>query len=259
MSWWRPARSPAARRPAAGCSRKQALDRWVMAGLIAGQQFAQATPPPIVGGSHDPLLEWALRESGSGLAYLPEGSEAGLRRLVRGEVMAAAIHLHRLEGDDERANIDAAASDARLARRRGDRLRAARTGIAGRARQSEKAHGHRLGRGGQGADRTTHRRRRRAASAAVAAGSRRAQARPAERAFAALRDRRGCRRGGAHRPRRLRHRHPLGRARGRRRFSPARPGSISTSSCTSATISCPPCRPCSHSCGSRLLPAGRRR
>jgi putative molybdopterin biosynthesis protein len=89
---------------------KQALDRWVIAGLIAGQQFAQATPPPIVGGSHDPLLEWALRESGSGLAYLPEGSEAGLRRLVRGEVMAAAIHLHRLEGDDDRTNIDAAAA-----------------------------------------------------------------------------------------------------------------------------------------------------
>jgi putative molybdopterin biosynthesis protein len=89
---------------------KQALDRWVMAGLIAGQQFAQATPPPIVGGSHDPLLEWALRDSGSGLAYLPEGSEAGLRRLVRGEVMAAAIHLHRLGGDDERTNIDAAAA-----------------------------------------------------------------------------------------------------------------------------------------------------
>jgi putative molybdopterin biosynthesis protein len=88
---------------------KEALDRWVMAGLIAGQQFAQAAPPAIVGGSHDPLLEWALRESGSGLAYLPEGSEAGLRRLVRGEVMAAAIHLHRLEGDDARANIEAVA------------------------------------------------------------------------------------------------------------------------------------------------------
>ncbi len=89
---------------------KQALDRWVMAGLIAGAQFARAAPPPIVGGSHDPLLEWALRESGSGLAYLPEGSEAGLRRLVRGEVMAAAIHLHRIEGDDERANIEAVAA-----------------------------------------------------------------------------------------------------------------------------------------------------
>ena len=71
------------------------------AGLIAPAGMALAAAPPIVGGSHDPLLEWALRESGSGLASLPEGSEAGLRRLSRGEVMAAAIHLHRLEGDDD--------------------------------------------------------------------------------------------------------------------------------------------------------------
>jgi len=67
--------------------------------------------PPIVGGSHDPLLEWALRESNSGLASLPEGSEEGLRRLTRGEVMVAAIHLHRMDGDDETANL-AAVTDA---------------------------------------------------------------------------------------------------------------------------------------------------
>src|SRR5581483_6152174 len=60
--------------------------------------------------SHDPLLEWALRNSGSGLASLPEGSEEGLRRLTRSEVVAAAIHLHRLEGDDEQANPEAVAA-----------------------------------------------------------------------------------------------------------------------------------------------------
>src|SRR5262245_54569707 len=83
---------------------KAALDRWVTAGM--------ATPspqpaPPIVGGSHDPLLEWALRESGCGLASLTEGSEAGLRRLSRREVMAAAIHMHRIEGDADGANAAA--------------------------------------------------------------------------------------------------------------------------------------------------------
>ena len=61
-------------------------------------------------GSHDPLLEWALRESSAQLASLPEGSEAGLTRLAHGEVMAAAIHLHRLDGNDETANPDAVAS-----------------------------------------------------------------------------------------------------------------------------------------------------
>jgi excisionase family DNA binding protein len=88
---------------------KAALDRWVTAGLVTPTALAQPAPP-IVGGSHDPLLEWALRESGSGLASLPEGSESGLRRLARGEVAAAAVHLHRIEGDDETANTDAVAA-----------------------------------------------------------------------------------------------------------------------------------------------------
>jgi len=90
---------------------RAALDRWVSAGLIAPAGLAQVSAPPIVGGSHDPLLEWALRESNSGLASLPEGSEEGLRRLTRGEVMVAAIHLHRMDGDDETANL-AAVTDA---------------------------------------------------------------------------------------------------------------------------------------------------
>jgi excisionase family DNA binding protein len=88
---------------------RTALDRWVSAGLIAPAALAQVAAPPIVGGSHDPLLEWCLRESHCGLANLPEGSEEGLRRLTRGEVIAAAIHLHRLDGDDDTANIDAVA------------------------------------------------------------------------------------------------------------------------------------------------------
>lgn len=87
---------------------KAALDRWVSAGSLAPGTLAQPAPP-IVGGSHDPLLDWALRESGSGLAGLPEGSEAGLRRLSRGEVIAAAIHLHRMVGGDRTANTEAVA------------------------------------------------------------------------------------------------------------------------------------------------------
>lgn len=87
---------------------KAALDHWITAGLsLPGT--ARVAPPPIIGGSHDPLLEWAMRESRSGLAGLPEGSEAGLRRLTRNEVAMAAIHLHAIEGDDEQANIEAVA------------------------------------------------------------------------------------------------------------------------------------------------------
>lgn len=89
---------------------RASLDRWVAAGLVAHGSFAHPTPPPIAGGSHDPLLEWALRESGCALASLPEGSEEGLRRLTRYEVLIAAIHFHGVEGDDEQANVAAVAN-----------------------------------------------------------------------------------------------------------------------------------------------------
>src|SRR5262249_16649845 len=68
----------------------------------------------IVGGSHDLLLEWALRESRCGLASLPEGSTEGLRRLSSREIMMAAIHLHAVDQDPERANTDAVADSPGL-------------------------------------------------------------------------------------------------------------------------------------------------
>ncbi|MFC6491220.1 helix-turn-helix domain-containing protein, partial [Nitratireductor sp. GCM10026969] len=70
------------------------LDRWVLSGLTRPEGMVPAAPPPIVGGSQDDLLEWALRQSGSGLASLTEGTESGVGRLMRGEVAAAAIHFH---------------------------------------------------------------------------------------------------------------------------------------------------------------------
>ena len=92
---------------------RAALDRWVEAGMARPSGAACSEPPPIIGGSHDPLLEWAARWSGSGLALLPEGSEAGLERLSRNSVAIAAIHLHDLESD-ARANEDAIATRPEL-------------------------------------------------------------------------------------------------------------------------------------------------
>src|ERR1700688_1845006 len=48
------------------------LDLWVLPGLAPPAGMVAAHRPPIVGGSHDDLLEWTLRESDSGLASLTE-------------------------------------------------------------------------------------------------------------------------------------------------------------------------------------------
>lgn len=93
---------------------KDELDRWLASGLARPEGMRGAEPPPIVGGSHDPLLEWALRESGCGLATLPEGSEAGLARFGAGEVLAAAIHLHALDPKVGDANVEALRNKASL-------------------------------------------------------------------------------------------------------------------------------------------------
>jgi excisionase family DNA binding protein len=70
------------------------LDLWVLSGLARPGGMIAADPPPIVGGSQDDLLEWSLRESGSGLASLTEGTARGVDRLQRGEIIAAAVHFH---------------------------------------------------------------------------------------------------------------------------------------------------------------------
>jgi excisionase family DNA binding protein len=52
-----------------------------------------APAPPIYAGSNDPLLEWALRQSGSGLAVLARGSAQGLENLAAGRAVLAGFHL----------------------------------------------------------------------------------------------------------------------------------------------------------------------
>lgn len=90
------------------------LDRWLLAGLARPLGVVPADPPPIVGGSHDPLLQWALSESRAGLAILPEGSECGYRRFLAGEVIAAAIHFHDLDDPARDANVDVVSKEAGL-------------------------------------------------------------------------------------------------------------------------------------------------
>lgn len=50
--------------------------------------------PTVMAGSHDPLLEWALRESGSEIASFFDGSLDGLTRLAAGRCLGAGVHLY---------------------------------------------------------------------------------------------------------------------------------------------------------------------
>jgi putative molybdopterin biosynthesis protein len=83
------------------------LDLWVLSGLTRPAGMVAADAPLIVGGSQNDLLEWALRESGSGLASLTEGTARGVERLQRGEVIGAAIHFHSDGASASDANIAA--------------------------------------------------------------------------------------------------------------------------------------------------------
>ncbi len=76
---------------------KQMIDLWVEQHLdYAGPPLAQA--PPVFAGSHDPLAEWALRESGCGLALFACGSTEGLRRVAQRQALLAGTHIIAAEG-----------------------------------------------------------------------------------------------------------------------------------------------------------------
>ncbi|MEP9354332.1 helix-turn-helix transcriptional regulator [Xanthobacter sp. KR7-65] len=73
------------------------IERWIggsararAADMIGAAELA---PPLVVAGGHDPLLEWALRESRSGIACFLDGALDGLDRAERGECVAVGLHV----------------------------------------------------------------------------------------------------------------------------------------------------------------------
>ncbi len=91
----------AGRLPAAQLGGKWLFPRARLEGWLAAQAEGQssADPPPILAGSHDPLLDWAVRQSGCGLALRGGGSLDGLAALAEGAAMAAAVHLRDPDTD----------------------------------------------------------------------------------------------------------------------------------------------------------------
>ncbi|WP_448206379.1 substrate-binding domain-containing protein [Azospirillum sp. sgz302134] len=92
---------------------KDQIDRWLSAQDGSSSKVEPTAPqltapwpaaaPPVVAGSHDPLLGWCVDESGSGLALLGGGSLSGIERLAEGA--AVACGLHALDADTGTYNV----------------------------------------------------------------------------------------------------------------------------------------------------------
>jgi len=76
------------------------VNTWLSGTVSVRQGDPSGARPNVVLGSHDPLLDWALRASRCGLATLFDGSLDGLDRFGAGEGLATALHLYDSEADE---------------------------------------------------------------------------------------------------------------------------------------------------------------
>lgn len=81
------------------------VDAWVAQASDGAEPVAAGA---VLAGSHDPLLEWAVRESRCGLAIRPGGSRDGLALLAAGAAMLAGIHLIEEGGGYNTAAVSSA-------------------------------------------------------------------------------------------------------------------------------------------------------
>jgi len=68
------------------------VEAW-LAASASGPRVSAAARPPVVMGSHDPLLDWAVRESRCSLATAFDSSLDGLSGFAAGACIAAGLHL----------------------------------------------------------------------------------------------------------------------------------------------------------------------
>ena len=70
------------------------VEAWVRRRVELAADTAEFAPPPaVLAGSHDPLLDWAIRESGSEIATFFGGSIDGLARMTARKAFAAGMHV----------------------------------------------------------------------------------------------------------------------------------------------------------------------
>lgn len=76
---------------------KAAVETWLAAQSSGPKETDAVARPSVFLGSHDPLLDWALRESRCGIASYFDGSLDGLNRFANREGIASGLHLYDSE------------------------------------------------------------------------------------------------------------------------------------------------------------------
>lgn len=79
---------------------RDAVDSWLAQHTEANGVAALRQRPNVVLGSHDPLLEWALRECRSNLATYFDSSRDGLERFNQSEGIATGLHVYDADSED---------------------------------------------------------------------------------------------------------------------------------------------------------------
>ncbi len=73
---------------------REAVEAWIAGSSVGAERSKAVQLPNVFLGSHDPLLDWALRESRCGIATFFDGSTDGLTRFVNNEGVATGLHLY---------------------------------------------------------------------------------------------------------------------------------------------------------------------
>lgn len=79
---------------------RREIEAWIADHASGLQTLQGRSRPQVILGSHDPLLEWAIRESCCGLASYFDSSLDGLERFANGEGMASGLHVYDEASDD---------------------------------------------------------------------------------------------------------------------------------------------------------------
>ncbi len=79
---------------------RTAIESWIKDHASGGEGNASIERANVLLGSHDPLLEWAIRESRCGLASFLDSSFDGLARFINAEGIACGLHIYNADEDD---------------------------------------------------------------------------------------------------------------------------------------------------------------